>query len=194
MFLSQSTAVAPFAVHSFPDSGHTCVSCPHPVPLCPRNNLLPKNDCPNMVSSSNAETGETASSMSTLSTALPAQIWITSAVSLPPNARGPAAHSALPPRIQHNHKFPVSLLLQPPLPLPAKSEIDTSVSIQRDTRNAIWYVITYEICSLLTPFVRSCGTTRPKDSSERPFRPFPSGTGIASPHDHTRRVWVSTSN
>jgi hypothetical protein len=55
-------------------------------------------------------------------------------------------------------------------------------------------VIIYETCSLLPPFDRSCGTTRSEDSSERPFRPFPCGTGIASPHDHTRRVWVSTSN
>jgi hypothetical protein len=32
-----------------------------------------------------------------------------------------------------------------------------------------------------------------KDSSERPYRPFPSGTGIASPHHPTRRAGVSTS-
>jgi hypothetical protein len=32
------------------------------------------------------------------------------------------------------------------------------------------------------------------DSSERPFSPYPSGTGLASPHHRTRRVWVSTSH
>jgi hypothetical protein len=33
-----------------------------------------------------------------------------------------------------------------------------------------------------------------KYSSERPFRPSQSGTGLASPHHHTHRRWVSTSH
>jgi hypothetical protein len=52
-------------------------------------------------------------------------------------------------------------------------------------------VITFEICSLLPPSMRSCGTTRQKDSSERPLWPYPYGTGLASPLFHTLRVWVS---
>lgn len=190
MFLNHPTAIVPFAVHSFPDSRPTCVSCPHRVPLCLPNSPLPRNDCPNTASSSSAGTDETTSSISRLLTAPTTQI--TSAVSSLPSARGPAAHSAQPPLIQHIHKWPGFLLLPTPLSHHAKPETDTLVPIQRNTRNAIWYVITYEICSLLPPFRRSCGTTRPKDSSEWPLGRFPSGTGIASPPDDTRRVWVST--
>ncbi len=45
--LNRTAATAPTAAPSSPGSGHTCVSCPHPTPPCPRNSPWPKNDCPN---------------------------------------------------------------------------------------------------------------------------------------------------
>jgi hypothetical protein len=56
-------------------------------------------------------------------------------------------------------------------------------------------VIVYGICSLLPPLRpmlrQQLGV---KDSSERPYRPFPFGTGIASPHYPTLRVGISESH
>src|SRR5208282_5546790 len=144
--------IAPFVVPSFPDSGHTCVSCPHPFPQCLRNIPLPKNDCPNMASSLNDQTAETASSMFALSVFPAGQISLTLAVSSLPNAHGPAVHSAPPPRTPHSHRLLVLLLRQHLLQHHAKSEICTSVPIQCDTDNAISSVITYETgCSLFPP-------------------------------------------
>ena len=152
MNFSPPIAIAPSVVPSFPGSGHTYVSCPHRVQLCLRNIPLPKNDCPNMVSSSNYETAETASSMSGLSAAPTDQISLASAVSSPPDVRGQVAHSAPPPHTQQSHRLPVFLLQQPPLPNLAKFDTDTSAPIQCDTDNAISSVITYETgCSLFPP-------------------------------------------
>ena len=47
-----------------PDSGHTSVSCPHPIRVCPRSILWTKNDSPSTASASSAETDATASSRS----------------------------------------------------------------------------------------------------------------------------------
>lgn len=152
MNFSHPIAIAPSVVPSFPGSGHTCVSCPHPYPLYLRNIPSPKNDCPNMASSLNSETAETASSMSALLAIPTGQISITSAVSSPPDEHGPAVHSVPPPRTLRSHRLPVLLLRQPLLPLHAKSDTGTSVPIQCDTDNAISSVITYETgCSLFPP-------------------------------------------
>jgi hypothetical protein len=75
---------------------------------------------------------------------------------------------------------------------PPISGTDTSEPTPHGTDSAISCVITYEICSLLPPCASMLSaTTRRKDSSERPIRPFPSGTGLASPRYPTHRVGIS---
>ena len=194
MTVSAPIPIAPSVVPSFLGSGHTCVSCPHQGQLYLHNTLLPKNDCPNMVSSSDAETSETASSTSVLSTSPSGLISTILAVSVPPDAHGPAEHSTLPLRTQHNYRWPVLLTQQPLLLHLAKSETCTLEPIQCGTGNAIPCVITYETgCSLFPPFHSKLRQQLvEKDSSERLNQPYPFGTGVASPHDHTRRVWFST--
>jgi hypothetical protein len=186
---------APIAVLSFPGSGHTCVSCPHQAQQCPHNTLWPKSDSPNRASSSNSGIGGTSASMSAPSASPITPISIPSAVSSPPNARDRAERSA---PLLHSLQIHILPGLQFPSPLslaPSLFGTDTSEPKRHGTDSAISCVITYEICSLLPPYaLMLSATTRRKDSSERPFRPFPFGTGLASPHPPTRRVGISTLN
>ena len=193
MIINHTIAVVPAAVPVSPGIGHTFVSCPHPALPCLRSILWTKNDSPNRAFSSNTETGETISLMSGLSTAPITAIWTPLEGSLPPSAHDPAGRSVPPPHSPHIRISPESQFHTHPLLALSRCEICISEPIRCDTDNAISYVITCEICSLLPPYVRCCGTTLRKDSSERPFRPYPFGTGLASPHDPTRRAGVSTS-
>jgi hypothetical protein len=64
-----------------------------------------------------------------------------------------------------------------------------------DTGSAISSVITYEIgCSLFSPFFSMLRHNSKERITVSGFQPYPFGTGVASPHHHTHRVWVSTSN
>ena len=153
MNFSPPIATAPSVVPSFPDSGHTYVSCPHQGRRYQRNTLLPKNDCPNMASFSDAETAETVSLMSDLSASPKNLIPTASVVSSLQNAHGPVEHSIPPLHTLQIYRWPVPQILRPLLPLHAKSEIGTSAPIQCGTDNAIENVITYEIgYSLFPPF------------------------------------------
>ena len=190
----QTVSIAPTASPVFLDSGHTCVSCPHPNQPCRHNILLPKNDSPSTASSSSTETGWTTALTSDLSISQATAISTTSVVSLPPDGHDRVAHSAQPPHILQIHislEFLTHMLLVSYLSI---FGIGTSEPKQYDTDNAIWNVITYEICSLLPPYISDvAATTQCKDSSGRPLRPFPCGTGLASPYYPTRRVGGSTS-
>ena len=193
VMFNRSIVTVPIPSLSFPDSGHTFVSCPHLVRPCPHSTPWPKSDSPNMASSSNAGTGGKSASRSGLSAAPTALIPIPWAGSSVPYARDPAAHSIPQLHNPQNRILPGSLLPLPSLPLPSKSGIGTWEPIQHGTDSAISYVITFEICSLLPPCASMLSATTPrKDSSERPFRPFPSGTGLASPLSPTHRVGIST--
>ena len=192
MKINRSIVAALFPAPSFPGSGHTFVSCPHPAQPYRRNNLWPRNDSPNRASSSNAETAETFSSSFGPSIAPIAQILISSAEPLPPSARDQPAHSFQQLRIRQNHISLVCPIPGTPLSPPSECENDILAPTQHGTDSAISCVITYGICSLLPPCAFVVATTPRKDSSERPLRPFPFGTGIASPYYPTRRVGVST--
>jgi hypothetical protein len=146
-----------FCAPSFPDSGHTCVSCPRQIPRYPHNNPWPKNDCPSTACSSNSETGETTSPKCVPSTGLTDLVLMPSPGLSPPDALDPAAHSAPSHCILHIRKSFRPQLRRPPLPPWLRSETDTSALIQHDTENALAFVITFEICSLLPPYVRPCG-------------------------------------
>jgi hypothetical protein len=193
MIPNRSTVAAPSAALSFPGSGHTCVSCPHPTLLCPHSGPWTRSDSPNRAFSSNAETSGISASRSGPSTAPITQISILSAESSQPSAHDPAARSIPQLRSSQNRILSGSQL---PSPLShSQSIIETGTLEPRllGTDNAISCVITCEICSLLPPYASMLWQQlRRKVSSERPFRPFPFGTGLASPHDPTRSVGAST--
>ncbi len=196
MIISSPTEAAPSVVPAFPDSGHTCVSCPHQDQQYPRNSLSPKNGCPNRASSAIPGTAEISSSMAAPSTDPADPISTSSAEPLPPNAHDLAVRSTPPLRTRHIHKSPGCFLLSRPSQLHAICGTDTSAPRQRDTDSAILCVITFETgCSLFSPlFSKLRQQLESQANSERLFQPCPSGTGIASPHHHTHRVWVSTSH
>jgi hypothetical protein len=151
MNVNRSIVAAPFPALSFLGSGHTYVSCPHPILPCQHSSPLPKSDFPNMASSSNIETGGTPSLRFALLSAPANQKPIPSGGSSKSNAHGLAAHSIPQPHILQNHKSLEYSLPSLLLPLPSISEIGTSEPIPHDTDSAISYVITYGICSLLPP-------------------------------------------
>jgi hypothetical protein len=186
--LSTATAqISPF----LPGIAHTCGSFLHPILLCRHSNPLPRNGCPNKVSSSNAGTGETIASHSALSIVQASPISTASAVSSTPDEHDPPVRSFQQLRIPKNRISPECQTADSPLSSQSKCGIGTSEPRLRDTDNAISCVITYEICSLLPPCFDVAGTTRRKDSSGRALRPIPFGTGLASPLYPTHRVGVS---
>ena len=189
------TGVAPFAALASPDSGHTCVSCPHPCRRYPRSSPWPKSGFPNRVSSANVETAETASSTSALLTAQESSRSIPWAESSRSDGHDRAEHSTPRLHTRHNH-ISHECLIQRPLSLfLAKSETGTLGPKRCDTGSAISSVITYEIgCSLFPPFFSKLRHNSKERITVSGFQPYPSGTGVASPHHHTHRVWVSTSN
>ena len=93
-----------------------------------------------------------------------------------------------------NHILPGCLTPGMPLQPPAIFGNGTSAPRPHGTNSAISYVLAYGICSLLPPCAFVVATTTRKDSSERPLRPFPFGTGLASPYCPTHRVGVSAFN
>ena len=196
MDINLSTVVAPAAFPYLLDIGHTCVSCPHQGLPCPRNTLWPKNDCPNKAFFVVRETAEISSSISDLSNDPITPISISSVAPKRPGAHDQVAHSIQPLRTLNTHKLPGCLLQRHLLSPLAISENNTSVPRQRDTDSAISYVITFETgCSLFAPLSSMLRQQRERQgNSERLFQPSPCGTGIASPHDHTHRVWVSSSH
>jgi hypothetical protein len=193
MNLNLSTATAQTSP-SLPGIAHTCGSSLHPSLLCRHSILWPRNDCPNKVSSSNAETGGTIASHSALSVDQASRISIASAVPSKLDEHDPPVCLVQRPRIPKNRISRGCLSADFLSPAPSKFDIDTSEPKPRDTDNAISCVITYGICSLLPPCFDVGGTTRRKDSSGRAFRPIPFGTGLASPLYPTHRVGVSITN
>lgn len=154
MNFNRPIVTAPFVAPSFPGSGHTYVSCPHPSQLYLHNILLPKNGYPNRASFSNAETSEIASSMFDLLGAPSNLISTISAGSVQPNAHDQVEHSTPQLRTLYNYRWLVLLILLLLLPPHAKHENGTLAPKQCDTDNAIQCVITYENgCSLFTPFI-----------------------------------------
>jgi len=154
---NRKAATAPVAAPSSQGNGHTCVSCPYPNPRCPHNSPWPRNDSPSTASSSNTETGGTASSSSAPSIAPANPISTPSAGSSPADAHDRAVRSTRSLRSPHTRRSLGSRLRQLPLSLRSISGTDTLAPTQHDTDNATAYVITFEICSLLPPYVRSCG-------------------------------------
>lgn len=196
MDINLSTVVAPSVFPYLLDIGHTCVSCPHQVQPYPRNILWPKNDCPNKAFFVTRETAEISSSISGLSNDPITPISISSVAPKQLGAHGQVARSVQRLRTLNIHKLLGCLLQRHPLSPPAISENDTSEPKQRDTDSAISYVITFETGhSLFSPLSSmSRQQLERQGNSEWLFQPYPCGTGIASPHDHTHRVWVSTSH
>lgn len=151
MNVNRLTEVAPFPALSSLGSGHTYVSCPHPVLPCQHSNPSPKSDCPNKASSSNNETGGKPLWTSDLSSDPANRKPTLSAESSTPNGRDPVVHSIPQLHILHNHISPGYSLPWLLSPLLSISEIGTLEPRPHDTDSAISCVITYEICSLLPP-------------------------------------------
>ena len=158
MFPNRSAATVPLTALSFPGSGHTCVSCPHPSPLYLHNTPWTRNDCPSKPAFVDAETAGKSASSSGLLTA-PSK-WISQAWVEPSLSDEHAqAERSVPPL--HNWKTRIShecWLHNAPLSRRSISGSGIWEPIQCDTDNAISCVITYGICSLLPPYVcRCCG-------------------------------------
>lgn len=149
MNFNRPIVTVPSVVPSFPDSGHTFVSYPHPDLRCLHNSLLSKIDFPNKSFSSSGKTAESASSTSALSTYPSNPISITLAESSPPDGHGQAASLALLPHNLQSHRLPLCCSLSPLSPHLALCGIGTLAPIQCDTDNAISYVITFENGCLL---------------------------------------------
>jgi len=192
MNISQSTVAVPFPALSSLGSGHTSVSCPHLIPRCRHNNPSPKSDCPSKAFSSNTEIDGKPSSTSVLLGDPVNQKPIPSAESSVSNAHDQPAHSVPLPRTLQNHKSLGCSLPWLLLPLPSISETGILEPRLRDTDSAISCVITYGICSLLPPCaLKLWHNLGARIAVGQPHRPFPSGTGLASPYDPTQRVGVS---
>lgn len=147
------TATAPLTALSFPGSGHTYVSYPHPNQPYRRNTLLPRNGCPSIPASLDAGTAEISVSNSDLSNGPSKWILQSSGVLSRSDAHATAAHSVPRPRnrkirISHEYLFRWILLSHRSTP-----DTDTSEPTQCDTDNAISNVITYGICSLHPPYM-----------------------------------------
>ncbi len=195
MYFNQTNLIVLIVALVSLGSGHTSVSCPHPIQLYRHNTLLPKNGYPNKVSSSNAEIDGTFSSMSALSTCLPKLKSKPLVGPEPIDEHDLVANSIQQLHNQQNHILLGCLFHMPPLSLQSEYDTGTSEPIQYDTDSAISNVIVYGICSLLPPYVLMLRqTTRHKDSGERPLWPYPSGAGIANPHDPILRTGVSMLN
>jgi len=154
---NRSTEAAPLISLSFPDNAHTCVSFQHPDQRYLHNTPWPKNDSPSIDASLDYGTDEIrawpfgpliAPSMWTR------QVWVESS---PPDARGPVARSVPQLRTWKNrrsHECCFDSILGSLRSIPGT---DTWEPRQYDTDNAISCVITFEICSLLPPYVGCCG-------------------------------------
>ena len=153
MFPNRLTATAPLTALSFPGSGHTCVSCPHPTQLCLHSSPWTKNDCPSIPASANAETaGKSASNFAPLAdpSMWKSPPWVAPSRS---DEHGPVAHSIQLLRNRKTHILHEYWLHKTPLSRRSILDTGTSEPIQYDTDNAISCVITYGICSLLPPYV-----------------------------------------
>jgi len=93
MIINQTFAFGPTAFPFFPDTGHTCVSCPHPNQQYPHNTLWLKNDSPNKAFSSNSRIDGITALMFALSAAPISSIPILSVESSLPDAHDPAVNS-----------------------------------------------------------------------------------------------------
>ena len=136
MNFNRPVVTVSYVAPSFPDSGHTFVSCPHQDQRYRHNDLLPKNDCPNRASSSNVETAGRASLMFALSVDQANRILIVLAESAPRDVHDQPAHSALQLHNQHILRLPLSRSLQLLSPTHAKFDTGILAPKQCDTDNA----------------------------------------------------------
>jgi hypothetical protein len=133
------------AALSSPSSGHTCVSCPYPIPRYPHNNLLPKRDRPNAVFFQIPKLVNQL--LLSLSLQPVNQIWYRYLRrDLHHKMHEIAAHSTPSPRTTHARTSLGPQLRMIALPSRLKSETDTSVPIKDDTYKAIVWNITNEFC------------------------------------------------
>jgi hypothetical protein len=187
MIYNRKNAVAATAVLSSPGTGHTCVSCHHPIPLSQHNNPSSNDDCQQKTSFSNIDPGATSLSRFVPSTGPTVLKLILIVELLKPNAHDQSEYLILARCIANTRKAPGYRLRLPPLSVWLRFEIDALVPKQHNTDNPIVGMIFFEICSLCLTLWQQLGR---KIAVSGLIRSFALGIGITSLHGPTRRVGI----